>query len=174
VHPPSGPSDVSIRCRVAAGTLPRDLAAPQVVWRAGVDLNPLDPADPDTAAWLTTLIWPEHRHRRDRLAAAAGTRIERGDLRGRLGALVAEAPAEATLVVFHSAALAYLSDEDRTAAAAAITGSGARWISFEGRDVVALAADLPGPVTMDTSFVAALDRVPFALAGGHADAVTLL
>jgi hypothetical protein len=47
----------------------------------------------------------------------------RDDLRGRLEALVAEAPAEATPVVFHSAALAYLSDGDRMAAAAAITGS---------------------------------------------------
>jgi hypothetical protein len=118
VHPPSGPSDVTIRCRVAAGSLPRDLAAPQIIWRAGVDLNPLDPADPDTAAWLTA--------------------------------------------------------EDRTAAAAAITGSGARWISFEGRDVVTLAGDLPGPVTLDTAFVAALDRVPFALASGHADTMTVL
>jgi hypothetical protein len=180
VHPPSGPSDVVIRCRVAAGSLPRDLAAPQIVWRAGVDLNPLDPADPDTAAWLTALVWPEHEHRRERLAAAlrvaaaAGTRIERGDLRGRVGALVAEAPAGATPVVFHSAAFAYLTADDRTAAAAAITGSGARWISFEGRDVVTLAGDLPGPVTLDTAFVAALDRVPFALASGHADAMTVL
>jgi Uncharacterized protein conserved in bacteria (DUF2332) len=184
VHPPSGPSDVVLRCRVAAGSLPRDLAVPQIVWRAGVDLNPLDPADPDTAAWLTALVWPEHEHRRDRLAAAlrlaaaAGIRIESGDLRddlrGRLGTLVAEAPAGATPVVFHSAALAYLSDGDRTAAAAAITGSGARWISFEGRDVVTLAGDLPGPVTLDTAFVAVLDRVPFALASGHADAMTLL
>jgi hypothetical protein len=180
VDPPSGPSDVVIRCRVAAGSLPPELAAPQIVWRAGVDLNPLDPADPDTAAWLTALVWPEHEHRRDRLAAAlrlaaaAGTRIERGDLRRDLGALVAEAPAGATPVVFHSAALAYLTDDDRTAAAAAITGSGARWISFEGRDVVTLAGDVPGPVTLDTAFVAALDRVPLALASGHADAMTLL
>jgi hypothetical protein len=180
VHPPSGPSDVVIRCRVAAGSLPRDLAVPQIVWRAGVDLNPLDPADPDTAAWLTALVWPEHEHRRDRLAAAlrlaaaAGTRIERGELRGRVGALVAEAPAQATPVVFHSAALAYLTADDRTAAAAAIIGSGARWVSFEGRDVVTLVGDLPEPVTLDTAFVAALDRVPFALASGHADAMTVL
>jgi Uncharacterized protein conserved in bacteria (DUF2332) len=180
VHPPSGPSDVVIGCRVAAGSLPGDLAAPQIIWRAGVDLNPLDPADPDTAAWLTTLIWPEHEHRRGRLAAALrlaaaqGTRIERGDLLGRLGALVAEAPEQATPVVFHSAALAYLTAEGRTAAAAAIAGSGARWISFEGRDVVTLAEDVPGPVTPETAFVAALDRVPFALASGHADTMTLL
>jgi hypothetical protein len=190
VHPPSGPSDLTLPCRIAAGSLPRDLAAPRIVWRAGVDLNPLDPADPDTAAWLTALIWPEHEHRRRRLAAALRLaaaqriRIERGDLRGRLSALVAEAPTKAqpavpspaspTPVVLHSAALAYLTAEDRTAAVAAITGSGARWISFEGRDVVTLARDVPGPVTLGTSFVAALDRVPFALAGGHGDTMTLL
>src|SRR3984957_12239659 len=144
VPPPSGPSDVVIRCRVAAGSLPRDLAVPRIVWRAGVDLNPLDPADPDTAAWLTALIWPEHDRRRRRLAAAlrlaaaADVRIERGGLCDRLSALVAEAPAGTTPVVFHSAALAYLADDDRAAAVAAITGSGARWISFEGRGVIAL------------------------------------
>jgi hypothetical protein len=180
VDPPSGPSDLVLRCRVAAGRLPRDLAPPQIVWRAGVDLNPLDPADPDTAAWLTALIWPEHDHRRRRLAAALrlaaaqDVRIERGDLRSRLTALVAEAPARATPVVLHSAALAYLGDEDRTAAVTAITRSGARWISFEGRDVVELACDLPEPETLGTSFVAALDRVPLALASGHGDTMTLL
>jgi hypothetical protein len=91
------------------GPPPRDLAVPQIVWRAGIDLNPLDPAAPDTAAWLETLIWPEHEHRRRRrlacalpLAATAGVRIERGDLRSRLTALVAEVPAQATPVVLHS------------------------------------------------------------------------
>jgi hypothetical protein len=180
VHPPSGPSDLVLECRVTAGRLPRDLAIPRIVWRAGVDLNPLDPADPDTAAWLTALIWPEHDHRRRRLtaalrlAAAQDVRIERGDLRGRLGALVAEAPAGATPVVLHSAAFAYLADEDRTAAVAAITTSGARWVSFEGRDVIALACDVPEPVTVGTAFAAAIDRVPFALASGHGDTMTLL
>jgi len=178
------PNDLVIRCQVAAGRLPADLSPPPVVWRAGVDLNPLDPADPDTAAWLTTLIWPEHDHRRRRLAAALrlaaaeDVRIDRGDLRGDLGGrlreLVAEVPAGATPVVFHSAALAYLADDDRAAATVAITGSGARWISFEGRDVIALARDLPEPVTLDTAFVAALDREPVALASAHGDTLTML
>jgi Uncharacterized protein conserved in bacteria (DUF2332) len=180
VHPPGGPSDLVIECRVAAGSLPRDLALPRIVGRAGVDLNPLDPADPDTGAWLTALVWPEHDHRRRRLAAALrlaaaeDVRVERGDLRDRLSALVAAAPVDATPVVFHSAAIAYLGAADRAAAIAAIAGSGARWISFEGRDVVAPAGDLPEPETLDTAFVAALDRVPFALAGGHGDTMTLL
>lgn len=180
VHPPDGPSDLVIQCRVAGGSLPAGLAIPQIAWRAGVDLNPLDPADPDTAAWLETLVWPEHEHRRRRLATAlrlastAGVRIERGDLLGCLARLVAAAPAGSTPVVFHSATLAYLDAEERAAAAAAITGSGARWISFEGRGVVALDRDLPEPVTPDTLFAAALDRVPAAVASGHGDTMTLL
>jgi len=179
VHPQGGPSDVLIRRRVAAGSLPRDLAAPQIIWRAGIDINPLDPADPDTAAWLATLIWPEHDHRRRRLAgalrlaAAAGVRIERGDLCRRLTALVTEAPAQATPVVLHSATFAYLTADDRAAAAAAIISSGARWVSFEGRGAVSVTRDLPGPVTPDTLFVAALDPVPLALANGHGDTMTL-
>jgi hypothetical protein len=153
---------------------------PPVVWRAGVDLNPLDPADPDTAAWLETLIWPEHEHRRRRLAealrlaAAAGVRIDRGDLLAGLPVLLAEVPAGATPVVFHSAALAYLAAADRAAAVAAITGSGARWISFEVRGTVPLSRDLPAPITPDTLFAAALDGTPLALASGHGDTVTLL
>jgi hypothetical protein len=174
VHPRSGPSDVLIQCRVAAGSLARDLAAPQIVWRAGIDLNPLDPAAPDTAAWLETLIWPEHEHRRRRLAGAlplaatAGVRIERGDLRSRLTALVAEAPAQATSVVLHSATFAYLTVGVRAAAAAAITSSGARWVSFEGHGIVTLTRDLPEPVAPGALFVAALDQVPFARPTGTA------
>jgi hypothetical protein len=180
VHPPTGPSNLVIQCRVAAGRLPVGLAVPQVAWRAGVDLNPLDPADPGTAAWLETLIWPEHGHRRRRLAAAlrlaasAGVHIEPGNLLGWIADLVAQAPAGCTPVIVHSATLAYLTDEERAAAAAAITGSGARWISFEGRGVVTPVGDLPGPVAPDTLFVAALDRVPTVLASGHGDTMTLL
>jgi Uncharacterized protein conserved in bacteria (DUF2332) len=180
VHPPDGPSDLVLECRVAAGDLPPGLAVPRIAWRGGVDLNPLDPTDPDAAAWLTTLVWPEHVHRRRRLAVAlqlAATehiRIERGDLRDRVSALAAAVPAGATPVIVHSAALAYLPRDDRAAAVAAITASGARWISFEGRDVIELDGGIPEPETLNTSFVAALDRVPFALAGGHGDAITLL
>ena len=101
-------------------------------------------------------------------------RTERGDLRSRLTALVAEAPAQATPVVLHSATFAYLTVGDRAAAAAAITCSGARWVSFEGHGIVTLTRDLPEPVAPGTLFVAALDQVPFALANGHGDTMTLL
>jgi hypothetical protein len=95
------------------------LATPDIVWRAGLDLNPLNASDPDTGAWLTTLIWPEHDDRRDRLVAALNVaanvsiRIDRGDLRDGLAALLADVPAGVTPVIQHSATLAYLSAEDR-------------------------------------------------------------
>lgn len=177
---PSGSGDVTISCHVSGGSLRPGLTAPQVAWRAGIDLNPLDPADPDTTAWLETLIWPEHEHRRQLLtaalplAAAERVRIRRGDLLTGLDDVLSKVPAECTPVVFHSATLAYLSADDRAAAAAAIAGSGARWISFEGRGVVPLSRSAPGPATPGTLFVAALDLVPLALASGHGDTMTLL
>ncbi|WP_299691767.1 DUF2332 family protein [uncultured Tateyamaria sp.] len=57
-------------------------AAPQVVERAGVDLNPLDPRDPDDLLRLTAYLWADQPHRLDltRAAAAAMTgTVDRGD-----------------------------------------------------------------------------------------------
>jgi hypothetical protein len=91
----------------ATGLLP-PITRPEVVWRAGLDLNPLDVTDP---AWLDALIWPEHEHRRDRLraatriAAAEPPLLVRGDLVDDLPALAARAPTDATLVIFATSML---------------------------------------------------------------------
>jgi hypothetical protein len=87
---------------------------------------------------------------------------------------VADAPPGATPVVVHTATIAYLSQRDRVAVADEITRTGARWVSFEGRDVVAPSRRLPEPLTPGTSFTAALERDPHALANGHGDTMTLL
>ena len=42
----------------------------EVLSRTGLDLSPVDVADPDQRRWLDALIWPEHSERRDRLRAA--------------------------------------------------------------------------------------------------------
>ncbi|PYC61748.1 hypothetical protein C7C45_33155, partial [Micromonospora arborensis] len=55
----------------AASGLEPPVRVPQVVWRAGLDLNPPDVTDPDDVSWLDALIWPEHAHRRARPRAAA-------------------------------------------------------------------------------------------------------
>jgi len=57
---------VTVAVRRAAGMT----AVPQIVWWAGLDLNPLDVSDPEQAAWLRTLVWPEQTDRLARLCAA--------------------------------------------------------------------------------------------------------
>jgi hypothetical protein len=113
---PAEPKAPVFRCEARAAT-PLPVAIPEIVWRAGLDLNPLDAADPAQAAWLESLVWPEQTERLGNLRAALGIaarrrpRIVRGDLLGdALGQLCREAPKDATLVVFHTAVLAYVGD----------------------------------------------------------------
>lgn len=42
----------------------------EIASRTGLDLNPVDPADPDERDWLVALIWPEQEERRVRLEEA--------------------------------------------------------------------------------------------------------
>ena len=48
--------------------IPHD--SPSVAFRTGIDLNPVDVTDPDSALWLRALVWPGHERRADRLQAA--------------------------------------------------------------------------------------------------------
>ncbi|MGA7146923.1 MAG: DUF2332 family protein, partial [Microbacterium sp.] len=70
VDPPAGPSEVVLSCRLdTAASVPA--RHPDVVWRRGIDLDPIDVADPDAVAWLANLIWPgpDHDARAARLRA---------------------------------------------------------------------------------------------------------
>ena len=49
-------------CRVNDAT-PLPGVLPNVVWRAGLDLNPMRVCAPDDMAWLETLVWPEQQER---------------------------------------------------------------------------------------------------------------
>ncbi|GHF18545.1 DUF2332 domain-containing protein [Pseudolysinimonas yzui] len=147
---------------------------PEIVWRAGIDLNPLDVSDRDDARWLELLVWPEHADRLDRLRAARAVvaadpvRIVRGDLVEALPALAAEAPTDATLVVMHTAVLNYLEAGRRQHAVDVIRGTGARWISQEGIAVIDEVRDrLPEDLGMPSRYVLALDGIPQALTGFH-------
>ena len=168
----SGP--VTIECTVTGTGLP--LAVPDVVWRAGIDRNPLDPQDPDDAAWLRALVWPGEDARETRLAAALETVAGRealrvaGDITEALPGVVASAPPGATVVVVHSATLAYLSREARARHLALLTELGVHWVTNEGASVVAGVRDaLPAGFSDDLRpcFVLALDGVPLARVGSH-------
>jgi hypothetical protein len=142
---------------------------PEVVWRAGIDLNPLDVTDPRDVAWLEALIWPEHEHRRERLTAAAAIaaadppHLIRGDLVDDLPALAAQAPRDATLVVFHTSMLYQVPPERREAFARIVPG---RWIAVESPDVLPYDHLPPAPSDVFSN-VLALDGTPLAWTGSH-------
>ena len=149
LDPADGPSRVLLPCEVHGDpALPG--ALPEVVWRAGLDLNPLDVDDDDAMRWLETLIWPEHEDRRRRLAAAVDVvradppRLVAGDLNDDLPRLAAEAPRGAPLVVFHSAVTAYLSHTDRERFVATVRDLPGHWISNEGPRAVPGVAETAG------------------------------
>ena len=80
---------------------------PEIVWRAGLDLKPLDPTDPSQVGWPESLVWLEQTLRLTNLRAAqkiAGAyppRNAKGDLLGDgLVPLCREAPEDAMLVAF--------------------------------------------------------------------------
>jgi hypothetical protein len=117
---------------------------PEVAWRAGLDLAPLDVTDDDAVRWLELLVWPGEEYRLDDLRAALAAaradppRIVEGDLVTDLPALAAEAPRDATLVIFHTAVLAYVRSAGRSAFAAAVRSLPATWIAIEDQRVFGL------------------------------------
>src|SRR5262245_15871037 len=56
-------------CRVT-GNVPIPTALPEVAWRRGLDLNPIDLRSAEEVAWLETLVWPGQEARAERLRAA--------------------------------------------------------------------------------------------------------
>ena len=167
-----GPIDatVTLPCRIAGIDPPT--GPPTVTWRAGLDLHPIDRLDADQVDWLDALVWPGADDRRERLHAALELarfdppRIETGDLRHDLPALAVQAPADATLVVFHSAVLAYLDQADRSTFARTVGELHATWISNESP---AVSADLGATIPHDTrpAFLICVDGVAQAWSEGH-------
>lgn len=181
VDPPNGPSDVVLACRLDdEASVPSRF--PDVVWRRGVDLDPIDPTDPDAIDWLANLVWPgpDHDARVARLRAAAAIAaadppvIERGDLRERVTDAASAAPAESTVVVFHSAVLLYLDADGRREFADLMAGLGARigrrvvWLSNETLGTLPeIDAQVPAGTATDHRFVQTWDARPIALAHQH-------
>ncbi|MDF1604368.1 DUF2332 domain-containing protein [Nocardioides sp. YIM 152315] len=166
-----------LTCRVD-GPAPLPTALPEVAHRTGVDLNPLDVTDPDQMAWLANLVWPEDDGRRAQLVRAVGVaradppRLLRGDLLTELPALVDAAAAYGTVVVFHSAVIAYLDDDDRARFASMMTGLVAegrcRWVSNEAPRVLPGVTGLGPAMPPDVrGFVLGVDGRAVAWTHGH-------
>lgn len=173
-----GPADsgVALECAVS-GPVPVPERVPEVVWRGGVDLNPLDPGSADDVRWLESLIWPgpQEAARRERLRGAAGVaaaepaQVVAGDLVQALPELASRVPAEATLVVFHSAVAAYLSEADRDAFVDVVRSLPGHWVSNEGWKVFPWWEGARPP--REGMFTVALDERVVAHAGEHGQEV---
>jgi len=168
--PGSDPDAPTLRC-VPRGPVPLPERLPVIAWRAGLDLNPLDVTDDDDVHWLSCLVWPGEGDREERLAAAVAAArrdppaIYRGDLLTDLPALAAQAPAGATLVIFHSAVLAYVAPEGRRRVRGIVRSLPAVWLSSEAPGVVpgvSVPACQSGPLVLIRD-----GRTPLACADGH-------
>ena len=155
---------------------------PQVIWRAGLDLNPLDVTDADDVRWLEALIWPEQIERREKLREAITIAQEdpallvAGDLNDDLANLAEKAPRDATLVVFHSAVLTYVTPEERTRFVNQVMALPGHWISNEGAGVLPWVTEQVPAGREDTQhrFLTALDGKPVAWSGPHGQSIELL
>jgi hypothetical protein len=111
-------SPVTLQCAIR-GRIP-DPQEIEPLSRIGLDLNPLDPSDPDDRQWLEALIWPEQEDRRRRLHAALGIHrgldvdLIAGDATETLGMALERLPGDDPVVVMHSFALNQFSDDQRS------------------------------------------------------------
>lgn len=155
-------SPVRLRCTVA-GPVPLPTKIPQIVWRQGLDINPMNVHDGEAVRWLLACVWPDHDERRRRLegaievARARPPAVFAGDLVDDLPAVLAEVPDDAQLVVFHSAVLSYVSLDRRQAFAEVLAKASKR------RDIVWLSNEASGIVREVTALAPGLGELRFLL-----------
>ncbi|KAF2413140.1 hypothetical protein B1729_11320 [Microbacterium sp. B35-04] len=136
LDPADGPSTVMLDCDVTGDP---SLEMPQVVWRAGIDLDPLDAADAGDRRFLTSLVWPGEVGRAARIGAAldivaadpplllAGDASDPEVLR----TAAALAPAGATLVVTTPGVLPHIPRAGRERLIDAVRKLDAVWITID-------------------------------------------
>jgi hypothetical protein len=135
------PAAPTLRCD-PRGPVPLPSRLPEITWRAGLDLNPLDVTNDDDVRWLSCLVWPGESDRAQRLAAAIATArrdpptVHRGDLRTDLAGLASQAPAGTHLVIYHSCVLYQVPARQREQFAGAVRGLDASWLSSEAPGVL--------------------------------------
>jgi hypothetical protein len=162
---------------VANHATPLPSRIPKVRWRGGLDLNPLDVLNPEEVRWLESLVWPGQEGRVERLHAAIRiarefpTTVSRGDLLSDLEAAFACIPPDATLVVFHSAVLAYLPPESREKFTRYVRELDAVWISNEAPGVFPDIDARAGPDIPRNRFVLSVNGNPVAFTGPHGQSI---
>jgi hypothetical protein len=129
-------ADLVLSTATPTGPPPLPSGSPDVVWRRGIDIDPVDLTDAEAVRWLCALLWPEQVERLARLEQAvavardARVRVDRGNALDLLEAVATEAPADTTLVVYHSFTLNQATDEERRALEALLGNLGRPVVRF--------------------------------------------
>jgi hypothetical protein len=115
---------------------------PEVAFRLGIDLNPIDLHDDEEVFWLRALIWPEHRERVEQfrqaveLARQQQPTLVKGDILELLPEVLPQVPEGTALCIYHTATINQLSIEERGILSALVSEHARRrdiyWISMEG------------------------------------------
>lgn len=135
LDPATGPSGL-VLTSTARGLIP-PLRVPEIVWRAGIDLAPIDVRDAEDRRWMDALVWPGEVDRAARIGAAIDIAtadpplLVAGDAEQRLGALAASAPPDAALVITTPGVLVYLARPVRESLIRRIRSTDARWITLD-------------------------------------------
>lgn len=166
LDPPQGRSTVVLECE-ATGDPP--LRLPEVVWRAGIDLAPLDAADAADRRFLTSLVWPGEAGRADRIeaaldiAAADPPMLIAADATDpdALAGAAALAPGGATLVITTPGVLPHIPRDGRERLLAALRELDAVWISIDPPGLHQAWHPPVDPATWG-GFVLGVDGVPLA------------
>ena len=136
LDPAAGVSPVVLESALAGDPA---LRMPEVIWRGGIDLAPLNAADAEDRRFLTSLVWPGEEGRTRRIEAALDVVaadppvLVRGDAteRGMLESLAAQAPPGATLVITTPGVLPHIPRAGRDLLIAHIADLDAVWISID-------------------------------------------
>jgi hypothetical protein len=159
--PSWGPQAGPVLEASAEGAIPDRLVPPtvEVTERRGVDLDPIDPTDPDGARLLTAFVWPDehdsHRRLREgiRVAKTTAASLETGDLVD--WTEKAAVPVEgAVTVIFHSY-VTHLLDAETSEHFIATTDKAVRAGSADG-PVVHLRLEPPTGTREDPELIATI------------------
>lgn len=129
-RPEAGP-ELTMSCELRGPVRPAHLdRAPEIAERVGLDLHPVDAADPAATDWLRSCVWPEQVDRLARLdaalveVAAAAPRLVACDM---VAGLATElSTVDAVPLVFASNALTYLTEAGRADLIRTLDEAGAR------------------------------------------------
>ena len=128
------PAPLVFDCVLHGGWPPELATEPVIASRAGIDLSPVDAADPQAVQWLRSCVWPEQVDRHARLDAALAEavalphrpRLIQGDMVDALPAAVSTVDPAAVPVVFTCHAVTYLPSARQRQLAATLGRIGAR------------------------------------------------